>query len=275
MKVYCILSDERAYRSKSPAMFTTVMQRQGIRGMYVPFKVQPEEVGKALQSLKTLGIAGANVTIPYKQAVIPYLDILSEGANVIGAINTIVITGEELKGYNTNAIGFMDALDSVDFNPEGKSALIFGTGGAARAVAFILNWLRTDTIVVTGRSDDKVQQVVKRFGGEGASFESLGKDINADIVVNATSVSSPDESPEMDALVADLNIKGCELVVDLNYNRPQNFWQDMARDKDIRFMDGLLPLAYQARRTFALWTGQQLPPEEFINAINGNGSNNS
>lgn len=271
MKVYCILSDERAYRSKSPAMFTTVMQRQGIRGMYVPFKVQPQEVGKALQSLRTLGIAGANVTIPYKQSVIPYLDILSEGANVIGAINTIVINGEELKGYNTNAIGFMDALDSIDFNPEGKSALVFGTGGAARAVAFILNWLRTDTIVVTGRSDDKVQQVVKRFGGEGASFESLGKDINADIVVNATSVSSPDESPEMAALAADLKIKGCELVVDLNYNRPQNFWQDMARDRDIRFMDGLLPLAYQARRTFALWTGLQLPPEEFINAINGNG----
>jgi len=272
MKVYCILSDERAYRSKSPAMFTTVMQRQGIRGMYVPFKVQPEEVGKALESLKTLGIAGANVTIPYKQAVIPYLDILSEGANVIGAINTIVITGEELKGYNTNAIGFMDALDSVDFNPEGKSALIFGTGGAARAVAFILNWLRTDTIVVAGRSDERVQQLVKRFGGEGATLESLGKDINADILVNATSVSSPDESPEMAALVADLNIKGCELMVDLNYNRPQNFWQDMARDKDIRYMDGLVPLAYQARRTFALWTGLQLPPEEFINAINGNGT---
>jgi len=272
MKVYCILSDERAYRSKSPAMFTTVMQRQGIRGMYVPFKVQPQEIGKALESLRTLGIAGANVTIPYKQAVIPYLDILSEGANVIGAINTIVITGEELKGYNTNAIGFMDALDSVDFNPEGKSALIFGTGGAARAVAFILNWLRTDTIVVAGRSGDKVQQIVKRFGGEGTTLESLGKDINADIVVNATSVSSPDESPEMAALVAALNIKGCELVVDLNYNRSQNFWQDMARDQDIRFMEGLLPLAYQARRTFALWTGLQLPPEEFINAINGNGS---
>jgi len=271
MKVYCILSDERAYRSKSPAIFTTVMQRQGIRGMYVPFKVQPQEVGNALQSLKILGIAGANVTIPYKQAVIPYLDILSEGANVIGAINTIVINGEELKGYNTNAIGFMDALDSVDFNPEGKSALIFGTGGAARAVAFILNWLRTDAIVVTGRSDDKVQQIVKSFGGEGASFESLEKDINVDIVINATSVSSPDESPEMAALVADLNIKGCELLVDLNYNRPQNFWQDKARENDIRFMDGLLPLSYQARRTFALWTGLQLPPEEFINAVNGNG----
>jgi shikimate dehydrogenase len=271
MKVYCILSDERAYRSKSPAMFTTVMQRQGIRGMYVPFKVQPRDVGKALQSLKILNIAGANVTIPYKETVIPYLDILSEGANVIGAINTIVITGEALKGYNTNAIGFMDALDSAGFNPEGKSALIFGTGGAARAVAFILNWLRTDTIVVTGRHDDRVQQIVKRFGGEGTAFEFLGNDVNADIVINATSVSSPDESPEMAALVADLKMTRCELVVDLNYNRPQNIWQDLAQAKNIRFMDGLLPLAYQARRTFALWTGLQLPPEEFIKAVQSKG----
>lgn len=267
MKVYCILSDERAYRSKSPAMFTAVLQRQGIKGMYVPFKVVPSDIGKALQSLRILNIAGANVTIPYKEAVIPYLDILSEGANVIGAINTIVISGEELKGYNTNAIGFMDALDSVGFNPEGKSALIFGTGGAARAVACILNWLRTDTIVVTGRSDGKVQQLVKRFGGEGAGFESLGKEISADIVVNATSVSSPEESPKMAALVTNLKIKGCRLVVDLNYNRPQNFWQEMAQALDIQFMDGLAPLAYQARRTFALWTGLQLPPEEFIKPL--------
>jgi len=267
MKVYCILSDERAYRSKSPAMFTTVMQRQGIRGMYVPFKVSPQEIGKALQSLRILNIAGANVTVPYKETVIPYLDILSEGATVIGAINTIVRNGDELKGYNTNAIGFMDALDNTGFNPEGKSALIFGTGGAARAVAFILNWLRTDTIVVTGRNDTKVQKIVKRFGGIGTALDDLGKAIDADIVINATTVSSPDESPEMAALVGNLKITGCELMVDLNYNRSQNFWQAMAAANDIRFIDGLLPLAYQARRTFALWTGLQVPPEEFINAV--------
>ncbi len=267
MKVYCILSDERAYRSKSPGMFSTVMQRQGIRGMYVPFKVLPGDIGKALQSLRILNIAGANVTVPYKETVIPYLDILSEGANVIGAINTIVRNGDELKGYNTNAIGFMDALDNAGFNPEGKSALIFGTGGAARAVAFILNWLRTKAIIVTGRSDEKVQQIVKRFGGEGASLDALGSGLDVDIVINATSVSSPDESPEMAALVGALDIKGCELVVDLNYNRPQNYWQDMALEKGIQFMDGLMPLAYQARRTFALWTGLQVQPEEFIEAV--------
>ena len=267
MKVYCILSDERVYRSKSPTMFTTVMQRQGIKGMYVPFKVLPEEIGKALQSLRILNIAGANVTVPYKESVIPYLDILSEGANVIGAINTIVRSGDKLKGYNTNAIGFMDALDEIGFNPEGKSALIFGTGGAARAVAFILNWLRTGEIVVTGRNDEKVQQIVKRFGGTGISLDALSRGVDADIVINATSVSTPEESPAMASRVTDLNITDCELVMDLNYNRSQNFWQNMARDKGIRFMDGLLPLAYQARRTFALWTGLQVPSEEFIKAV--------
>ncbi len=267
MKVYCILSDERAYRSRSPAMFTTVMQRQGIKGMYVPFKVIPTEIGKALQSLKILNIAGANVTVPYKETVIPFLDILSEGANVIGAINTIVRNGDELKGYNTNAIGFMDALDKAGFNPEGKSALIFGTGGAARAVAFILNWLRTKAIIVTGRDTAKVNQIVDRFGGEGTALDALGKTVNTDIVINATSVSSPDEAPELAGQVAALDIKGCQLVVDLNYNRPQNFWQDMADAQGIRFIDGLLPLAYQARRTFALWTGLQVPPEEFIKAV--------
>lgn len=267
MKVYCILSDERAYRSKSPAMFTTVMQRQGIKGMYVPFKVVPKEIGKALQSLRILNIAGANVTVPYKETVVPYMDVLSEGANVIGAINTIVRNGDELKGYNTNAIGFMDVLDKVGFNPEGKSALIFGTGGAARAVAFILNWLRTGEIAVTGRSINKVRQIVKRFGGTGISLDDLGREIVADIVINATSVSTPDESVEMAALVAGLKVTGCELVVDLNYNRPLNFWQSMAEANSLRFIDGLLPLAYQARRTFALWTGLQVPPEEFIKAL--------
>ncbi len=267
MKVYCILSDERAYRSKSPAMFTSVMQKQGIKGMYVPFKVAPQDIGKAIHSIRILNIAGANVTVPYKEAVIPHLDILSEGATVIGAINTIVRNGNELKGYNTNAIGFMDAMNNVGFDPEGKSALIFGTGGAARAVAFILNWLRTKSIFITGRSDVKVKQIVNCFGGEGASFDSLGKSVSADIVINATSVSSIDESPEMAELVQSLDFKRCRLIIDLNYDRPQNFWQDKAQAEGIRFIDGLLPLAYQARRTFALWTGLQVPPEEFLKTL--------
>ena len=71
----------------------------------------------------------------------------------------------------------------------------------------------------------------------------------------------------MDTLVQQLNLPNCDMIVDLNYGRPQNFWQDLALKKDIRFMDGLTPLAYQARRTFSLWTGLQVPPENFLQAL--------
>ncbi len=268
MKIYCIFSDERAFRSKSPAMFSVVLKRVGIKGAYVPFKVAPEQIGEALQSIRILNIAGANITVPYKESVIPYLDILSEGANIIGAINTIVRNGNELKGYNTNAIGFMDALNDAGFDAEGKSALVIGTGGAAKAVVFILNWLRTKNIIVSGRNEEKTRQIVDRFGGEANPLDTLpDRPLPVDLIVNATSVSSPDESPELAALAQRFDVPNCELVMDLNYDRPENFWQNMALQKGIRFMDGLPSLAYQARRTFALWTGVQVPPEEFLKAL--------
>jgi len=268
VKVYCIISDERAYRSKSPAIFSTVLKSMGIRGAYVPFQVAPGDVGQALQSLRVLNIAGANVTVPYKETVVPHMDVLSEGANIIGAVNTIVRNGTELKGYNTNAIGFMDALNEVGFDVEGKSALVFGTGGAAKAVVFILSWLRTRAIHVAGRNADHTAEIVARFSGEAHSLASIAENPPAaDIIVNATSVSNVDESSDMEALVKDLEMPDCELVMDMNYDRPDNFWEKMARKQEAQFLDGLKPLAYQARRTLSLWTGLQVPPEAFIEAL--------
>ena len=268
MKVYCIISDERAYQSKSPAIFTAVLRRLGIKGSYVPLMVKPEHLGQAMQSLRILNIAGANVTVPYKETCIPHLDVLSEGANIIGAINTIVRNGDILKGYNTKAIGIMDALSDAGFDPEGKSALLIGTGGVAKAAVFILNWLRTSAVYVAGRNEEKTAEIVNRFQGEALSLSALADHpIEVDIVVNATSVSSVDESSQMAALVAKLELSGCRLVFDLNYGRRQNFWKEMAEAGGIQFMDGLSSLAFQARRTFALWTGIQVPPAEFLKAL--------
>ncbi len=268
MQVYCIIGDERAFRTRSSAMFSTVLRRLGMKGAYVPFKVTPDRVGQAMQSLRVLNIAGANVTVPYKKAVVPHMNILSEGATIIGAINTIVIKGDELKGYNTNAIGFMDTLNDVGFEVEGKTALVIGTGGAAMAVAFIFNWLRTENIIIAGRDEAKARRIINRFRGEARLINSLPEhSINADIVINTTSVSSPEESPEMADLVKQLEFSGCELMIDLNYGRINNFWRNMAERNHIRFMDGLKTLAFQARRTFFLWTGVQAPPEEFLKAL--------
>jgi len=268
MQVYCVLGDERVMRSKSPTIFSAVLERLGIKGSYVPFKVAPGQIGQALKSIKILNISGANIAVLYKEEVIPHLDVLSEGANIIGAVNTIVRNGDILKGYNTISIGFMDALNDARYDVEGKSALVLGTGGAARAIVFILNWLRTTSVFVAGRNQGKTGQIVDSFGGEAIPLYSLeDRTLTANIVVNATSVSSPDESPEMALLLEKFKVKDCELVLDLNYDRSKNFWQDMARRNGARFIDGLSTLAYQSRRTLALWTRIQAPPEEFLKAI--------
>ena len=164
-RVFCILSDDRAYRSNSPRMFTHVFQKLGLHAAYVPLSIVPGRIGEALHSLKVLGIAGANVTVPYKEVVIPHLNVLSEGAKIIGAVNTIVPDGDSLKGYNTNAIGFMNALEDTGFTVKGKSILIFGTGGIARAIVFILNWLRAGRIWINGRSTNKIAHITSRIAG--------------------------------------------------------------------------------------------------------------
>jgi len=268
MKVFCILSDERASQSKSPIMFSRVLRRQGINGTYVPFVVKPEDLGKAVESLRVLHLAGANITVPYKEAVIPFLDVLSEGANIIGAVNTIVWDGDRLKGYNTNAIGIMEALNEIGFETDGKRALVFGSGGAARAVIFILNWLRAEKVFVAGRNPEKTRAISQALGGEPLEVYSLAdRPLRVDIVINATAVSSPEESLEMAELLTRLDISGCQLVFDLNYGRTRNFWEELAGRLGVPFLDGLPALAHQARRAFALWTGMQVPPREFLQAL--------
>lgn len=267
-KVFCILGDERIFQSKSPDMFSAAMQAGEIRGAYVPLMVAPENIGDAVRSIRVLNIAGANVTVPYKEKVIPYLDEFSEGARIVGSINTIVRDGDILKGYNTNAIGFMDTLGQAGFDPAGKSALVFGSGGVARAVVFMLNWLRSSSVLITGRNKERIGHIANCIGGEPQPLESLSDSpVSANIVVNATSVSGDDEAPELAELVRNLELRDCELVIDLNYGRTRSFWQDMARSGDIPFMDGYSSLVNQARRTFALWTGKDVPPEVFLKAI--------
>jgi shikimate dehydrogenase len=267
-KNFYILGDARVLNTKAPAIFSSIMKKAGIKGSYEPFVITPGKLGDAVKEIRLMNVAGANVTIPYKESIIPYLDDLSEGATIIGSINTIVTTGNKLKGYNTNAIGFMDALKDADMDIAGKSVLVFGTGGAARAVVFILNWVRANPILITGRNQGKINAITKQIGGEAISLKALpDRPLAIDLLVNATSVSSPGESPELAALVQQLQLPNCEMVIDLNYGRSRNFWQEMAQSKGIPFMDGLSSLANQAKRTFSLWTGIDIKHEDVLSAI--------
>jgi len=267
-KVYCILSDERVFQSKSPLIFSTVMQRVGLKSIYVPLMVKPDRLGEAVHSLKVLNIAGANITVPYKESVIPFLDSLSESANIIGAINTIARDGDKLKGYNTNAIALMDTLEAEGFDPTGKTALVFGSGGAARSAIFILNWLRAESVIVAARNRKKAEVIADDLGGTVLPLTDLSDlRTSAHIIINATSASDYHEANGLVEAVDMLEMSNCELLLDLNYGRKNNFWKDLAAKRDIRFMDGLSTLAYQAKRTFALWTGIQVDPGEFLKPL--------
>ena len=267
-KVYCILSDQRVFRSKSPEVFNAVFGRTGINAAYIPLMIKRDDIGKALESLRVLNFSGANITAPFKEMALPHLDVLSEGANIIGAVNTIVCKNDQLKGYNTNAIGIMDALNEIGFEITGKKALVIGTGGAARAVIFILNWLRADTIIVAGRDNAKTRDLAEHFRCTPRSLEDLGAfPLSADILINATSVSGREECATLTGIVDTMRIHRCKLVFDLNYGHRDCLWRSMADANQIPFMDGLATLAYQARRTFLLWTGQEVPHQEFLKPL--------
>lgn len=267
-KVYCIIGDERVFNARSPEMFSAVFQRVGMKGVYVPFMARPDQIWEAIKSIRVLNIAGANITVPYKELVIPYLDVLSEGAKIIGAINTIAWDGEVLKGYNTNAIGFMDTLEDIGFEVPGKRALVFGSGGIAKAAVFILNWLRAESVIISGRNEERARDMAERLGGRWMEMESLLEgSLPVDIIINATPVSDVAESPEMSGWLERFRPTDCSLLMDFNYGRSNNFWERKARECGIRFMDGLMTLAFQARRTFALWTGVQVAPQEFLDVV--------
>jgi shikimate dehydrogenase len=272
MKVYCVLSDERAFRSKSPAMHNAVLKRHNMAGVYVPFVVLPDRVGEAIRDVRILNIAGANVTVPYKQVVVRYLDSLSEEASAIGAVNTIVPEDGRLVGHNTDTKGFMDVLGSVGFDSAGKTALIMGTGGAAIAVAFALRRHGGARVLIAGRNPEKARQAAEKLGAEPVAFSALAANqVEAELMVNATAVSSAAESMVTAEFARRLNIARCELVVDINYGRRENFWQELAQEHSATFVDGLPMLAYQAQRSFALWTGLEVDAQEFLEAL-GDGS---
>ncbi len=267
-KVFCILSDQRVFRTKSPAMFNAAIKHAGINGIYIPLMVEPGELGKAIRSLRVLNMAGANITVPYKEKVTAHLDILDEDAQIIRAINTITVDNGILKGFNTNAIGFKKSIEEVGYHAENKAALVFGSGGAARAVVFMLNQLRAKPIFITGRNQKAVKNLAADLGGEAISLDELNsRKIPANLLINATSVSSHDESPEMASLAENLRLRNCQWIIDLNYGRSKYIFRDLAHKIGTRFMDGIPMLAHQASESFALWTGIQIPPTVFLSGL--------
>jgi shikimate dehydrogenase len=251
----------------SPVMHNAAFRETGLDYVYTASRVRSEELGEAIRGMRTLNIRGLNVTIPHKVAVIPFLDEVDVLAEKIGAVNTIVNDNGVLKGYNTDASGFLQALLEKGVDPQGKRVLVLGAGGASRAVSLALGE-RGARLVILNRLEelDWAHELAARIGrlfdtevksGELTRDNTAEALAETDILVNTTSVGM---SPETDRTPVDADLLRPGLVVfDIVYNPLKTRLLSEAEAAGAETIRGIDMLAWQGALAFEKWTGVQAP----------------
>jgi shikimate dehydrogenase len=250
--------------SLSPVIHNTAFIALDMDWVYVPMAVPPGSVPAALEGLSALGMVGANVTMPHKTEVAELIEDLSEDARRLRAVNTVVFGPDGPAGHNTDAPGFDRFLRrDAGFDPEGRSALIFGAGGAARACALALARAGLARLTVALRDPDRAAQVRTTLDGLPTQVEVVeflrAASIEADLVVNATPLGLHGEELPIPAVGSQ------SLVVDLLYRPATTPMQVRAREAGAAAFGGLGLLLHQAALSFELWTGRE-PPLEAMSA---------
>ena len=251
--------------SLSPLMHNAAFQSLMLNWSYVPLPVQPGRVEGAISGLVALGFRGANVTIPYKETVIPLLHRLSPEAEEIGAVNTIVVEKNgTLVGYNTDSSGFIASLRQGGFNPKGRPAVVCGAGGAARAAVHGLLEAGAREITVLNRTIARAEGLISQFVDERLQAGRLSPETltraagDVDLLVNATPIGM---WPHVDGSIwpSDLPVPPHLTVFDLVYNPLETHLLQQARVSGTRVISGLEMLLFQGAAALELWTGKKAP----------------
>ena len=261
--------------SRSPAIHEAAFAALGMTGWrYQKLPVPPALFAETARALAGAGFAGANVTIPHKQAVRAYLDTLDPAAERIGAVNTIAREGDRLIGYNTDAPGFLRSLVEVGgFDPQGAEVLVLGAGGAARAVAVALLDGGAARITLTNRTAARARELADQLArlGRVSVVEWEGEERaaaarSADLIVNATALGmAHGPAPEVGPLAADA-IRAGVVVYDLVYVPARTPLLDLAARQGARVIEGLPMLIYQGAIAFERWFGRPAPIEVMTRA---------
>lgn len=249
--------------SLSPVMHNAAIAALGIDYVYVPFPVEPDHLGQAVEGLRRLGVWGCNVTIPHKSAIIPFLDRVSREAGLCGAVNTVCREGDLLVGHNTDGTGFLSSLgQDLGFDPAGASILVLGAGGAALGAVAALAGAGASRIVVANRTAERGAALAERFrpvfGEVAFSLSSLRPEEladhleTADLLVNTTSVGMNGTGFEGIPL---RRMRPGGRVYDMVYAPAETPLLAAARELGLACANGLGMLAAQGEAAFSLWTG--------------------
>ncbi len=262
--------------SLSPKIHNAALQSLGLDISYELWETSEENLGERVEMLRASGILGANVTVPFKQKVIPLLDKIEGFAREIGAVNTIVKRNGLLIGKNTDAEGFVIPLENelnklqLDFSQ--IRTLLIGAGGASRAIAFGLAKAGNQNITIVNRTLESAKELAH-------SLSLFSTQINVDTyatisslegfncIINATSIGmaggpNPNEQP------CDLSdINSSPLIVDIVYAPKETLFLKSAQELNFPRLDGIPMLIQQAALSFELWTGEKAPLNTMRRAI--------
>jgi len=254
--------------SLSPRMHNSAFVALGIDWAYVPLPVCHDDVEPALRGLAALNFIGANVTVPHKQAVMRYLDELSDAAKITGAVNTIHIRDGKFYGYNTDAIGFLNALREAGYRPKGWRVAVLGAGGAARAVVYALAREEAAAITVINRTAERAAFLVDdladtfpdiTLGFELLTAETLSTlDGRVDMVVNTTSAGMYPQV-NVSPWPAGVPLPKQAIFYDLVYNPLRTMLLQQAEAAGLPTVDGLGMLVHQGAFALQTWTGCEAP----------------
>jgi shikimate dehydrogenase len=265
----CGLIGDPVEHSMSPVMHNAAFREVGLDYVYVAFQVKRERLGEAIEGMKALNIRGLNITIPHKVTALEFLDKLDPLAEKIGAVNTIVNDKGLLRGYNTDASGFLQVLLERGIEPENKRIVILGAGGASRAISFILAD-RSAHLVILNRLEELdwakelasriTQSFNQRVEALELNRENAAKSLEkAEILVNATSVGM---TPDIEATPLDSDLLRSDLVVyDVIYNPIKTRLLREAEVAGAEIVGGLDMLVWQGALAFEMWTSHKAPVE--------------
>jgi len=271
-RLVALLGDPVSH-SLSPLIHNTGFEELDLDMIYLPFRIGGASIGDAVNALKTFGFAGANVTIPHKQEIIFYLDELTERAEAVGAVNTIICEHPEsgsslrLVGDNTDVAGFLQPLSSFHDRLKDGEALVWGCGGGARAVVYaLLKEIEMSKIHLVCRDIERGKTLARVLDDSGDRISVTKWDYatlalqKAVLLVNATPLGMTPRIDETPCRHPDL-ITSDHLVYDLVYNPARTQLLNQADAKGAYQIEGLQMLIGQAAQSFEAWTGAQLPIE--------------
>lgn len=269
-KVYGIIGNPVRH-SLSPYIHNYFFNCYSIDGVYLPFEVEQSSLKAAIDGIRVLKIEGLNVTAPFKERVIEYIDGVYESAEFVGSVNTIKNVDGKLLGYNTDYTGIVKALEYENIEAKGRKVLMIGAGAIAQTICLALGALGAEEIVILNRTEEKAKNIVEKLkkrrilykNGELNNVNISNEINNADIIINATSTDILGNGAYN---INFKKIKKPAVFFDVIYNPKHTNILRLAHNNGFKTINGLSLLVFQAIEAFEIWTGIR-PYQEDINKL--------